>query len=124
MGKRVLVVVDDEASLLKVTLLRLNKSGYEAFGAADGHTGLELARQKMPDLIILDVLLPDINGDEVAKILKKDEKLKSIPIILISAEVETLAERARESGVEGYLPKPFDAKDLLSAIEKHLSATA
>ena len=71
MGKRALVVVDDEASLLKVTLLRLNKSGYEAFGAADGQSGLELARQKMPDLIILDVLLPDINGDEVAKILKR-----------------------------------------------------
>ena len=124
MGKRVLVVVDDEASLLKVTLLRLNKSGYEAFGAADGQSGLELARQKMPDLIILDVLLPDINGDEVAKILKKDENLKRIPIILISAEIETLAERARESGVEGYLSKPFDTKDLLTTIEKHLSASA
>jgi len=124
MGKRVLVVVDDEASLLKVTLLRLNKSGYEAFGAADGQSGLELARQKMPDLIILDVLLPDINGDEVAKILKKDEKLKRIPIILISAEIETLAERARESGVEGYLPKPFEPKELLGMIEKHLSAGA
>ncbi len=123
MEKKIVVVIDDETDLLKVTLLRLNMSGYAAFGTADGQSGLELARQKMPDLIVLDVLLPDMNGDEVAKILKKDEKLKRIPIILISAEIETLETRARESGVEGYLSKPFESKELLGMIKKHLSAT-
>ncbi len=84
MGKKILVV-DDEPDLLKVTLLRLKKTGYEVFGCVDGQEALDLARQIMPDLIILDVYLPVINGDDVAKILKKDDELKHIPIILISA---------------------------------------
>lgn len=122
--KKIVVVIDDEAGLLKVLLVRLNHSGYEAFGAADGQEGLDLVRQKMPDLIILDKVMPKMNGDEVARIVKKDEKLKTIPIILISAEVENMEERARECGADGYLPKPFEAEALLGMIKKHLAATA
>ena len=120
--KKKILLVDDESGLLKVTLLRLNHSGYEAFGAADGQEGLDLVRQKMPDLIILDKVMPKMNGDEVARIVKKDEKLKKIPIILISAEVENMEQRASECGADSYLPKPFDAKELLGMIEKLLSA--
>ena len=79
MKKKILLVVDDEASLLKTTLFRLNKSGYEAFGAVDGEKALVLAREKMPDLILLDVFLPGMHGDEVAKILKKIPFSKSYP---------------------------------------------
>ena len=68
-----ILLVDDEAGLLKVTLLRLSKSGYDARGAASGEEGLESARRKKPDLIILDVFLPGMKGDEVAKIIKADE---------------------------------------------------
>lgn len=121
--KRKILVVDDETSLLKVTLLRLSVSGYEALGAEDGEAGLKLARQKMPDLIILDVILPGMCGDEIAKILKKDEGLKHIPVILISAEIETLEERARKSGADCYLSKPFDTKELLSAVERLLASS-
>ncbi len=120
--KKKILVVDDEASLLKLTLLRLEVSGYEAFGAADGKAGLELARQKIPDLIILDVILPGMYGDEVTKTLKKDVSLKQIPIILISAEVETLEARTRESGADCYLRKPFETKELLGMVEKHISS--
>lgn len=122
--KEKILVVDDEAGLLRMTLLMLNKTDYEAFGAASGEAGLDLARQKIPDLIILDVVLPGMFGDGVAKILKKDEKLKHIPIILISAEIETLATRARENGADGYLFKPFGTEELLGMIEKLLSARA
>ena len=114
-----ILVVDDEESLLKMTLLRLNKIGYEAFGGVDGQEALDLARQKMPDLILLDVLLPKLNGDKAAKILKEDEDLKHIPIILISAAVETLAAWASKSGADGYLFKPFETEDLIRMIEKH-----
>ena len=75
----------------------------------------------MPDLILLDVFLPKVNGDEVVRILKKNEVLKHIPIILISAVVEILEETAQESGADGYPPKPFETKELLGMIEKHMA---
>ena len=123
MKKRILLV-DDEPDIQTIVSARLAGLGYEVLTAKDGQEGLDLVREKMPDLVVLDVILPGMYGDEVAKILKKDEELKRIPIILISAEIETLEERARKSGVEGYLSKPFDTKELLNMIEKLLSAPA
>ena len=119
MAKKILVV-DDEPDLLKVTLLRLKKTGYEVFGAVDGREALDLARRIIPDLIILDIYLPLINGDEVAKRLKKDDGLKHIPIILISATTRSLAERAKDSGACGYLTKPFEPEELVGVAKKIL----
>ncbi len=119
--KKILVVIDDESSLLEMLLVRLNHSGYDAFGAAGGQEGLDLARQKMLDLILLDKVMPKMNGCEVAGIMKKDEMLKSIPIILISAEAGNIEERARECGAAGYLSKPFETETLLVMISKHLA---
>jgi two-component system phosphate regulon response regulator PhoB len=119
MGKKILVV-DDELDLLKVTLLRLKKTGYEVFGCADGQVVLDMARQFIPDLIILDVYLPVMNGDEVAKILKKDDALKHIPVILISASTKTLDEKAWGSGADAYLKKPFEPEELVGIVKKIL----
>jgi CheY-like chemotaxis protein len=119
MGKKILIV-DDETDLLKVTLLRLKKTGYEVFGCADGQEALNLARQIIPDLIILDVYLPVINGDDVTKILKKDDELKHIPIILISASTRALDEKAWGSGADAYLKKPFEPEELTSLVKKVL----
>ncbi len=119
MANRILIV-DDEEDLLKVTLLRLKKTGYEVFGGANGQQALDFVRQIVPDLVILDVYLPVMNGDDVAKILKKDEQLKHIPVILISADVETLAQRARDCDAMGYLSKPYEAADLIEMIKRIL----
>ncbi|MDD5327699.1 MAG: response regulator [Phycisphaerae bacterium] len=119
MAKKILVV-DDESDLLKVTLLRLKKTGYEVFGCADGQTVLDMARQIIPDLIILDVYLPVINGDVVAKILKKDDQLKHVPIILISASTATLDEKAWGSRANAYLKKPFEPEDLICTVKNVL----
>jgi CheY-like chemotaxis protein len=119
-----ILVAEDEPELLKVTLFRLNGTGYEAFGAADGEEALDIARQRVPDLMLLDVFLPKMNSDEVARILKKDERLKHIPVILISAVERALKERARESGADGYLAKPFETAELLSMIEWYLASGA
>lgn len=118
MTKKILLV-DDESDLLKITLLRLKMTGYDAFGAEDGKQALNLARKETPNLIVLDVYLPDIGGDEVAKILKRDEKLKNIPIILISATTHTLEKKRRECGAEYCLSKPFDPRELLEVIKKY-----
>jgi CheY-like chemotaxis protein len=123
MGKKILVV-DDETDLLKVTLLRLKKTGYEVFGCADGGGVVDMAHQIIPDLIILDVYLPVINGDDVAKILKKDDELKHIPIILISATAKSLAERTVESGASAYLAKPFEPEELTGKVEEILAQGA
>lgn len=117
--KKKILVVDDEAGLLAMTLLRLNKMGYDAFGGANGQAALDLARQRMPDLILLDKLMPKLNGDEVLKMLKKDEKLKHIPVILVSAAVEDLEEKARESGAAGFLFKPCETREMLDMIKKY-----
>jgi CheY-like chemotaxis protein len=119
-GPKKILVVDDEPDLLNVILLRLKKTGYEVYSGSDGRDVLDLARQIIPDLIILDVYLPVINGDEVTKILKKDDGLKHIPIILISATTETLKERAMESGANGYIVEPFEPEELISMVKKVL----
>jgi len=115
-----ILVVDDEPDVLKILLLRLNKTGYETIGARDGREALEMARQIIPDLIILDFHMPDMNGDEVARILKEDKDLKHIPILLISATVTSVAQRAEECGADGYIAKPFQPKELISAVKKML----
>jgi CheY-like chemotaxis protein len=120
MGKKILVV-DDEPDLLKVILLRLKKAGYEVFSGVDGQEALDLARQIMPDLIILDVYLLMFYGNDVTEILKKDDELKHIPIILISATTaKTLDEKARECGADAYLKKPFEPEELISLVKKTL----
>jgi len=119
MGKKILVV-DDEPDLLKVTLIRLEKTGYEVYSGTDGQEALDIARRVMPDLIIIDVYLPVLNGDEVAGILKKDDALKHIPIILISATTQTLGARTQDSGADGYIIKPFEPEELIAMVEKTL----
>jgi CheY-like chemotaxis protein len=118
--KRKILLIDDEPFLLKVLLVRLKHWGYDAMGAEDGPEGLETMRKNRPDLIILDKEMPGMNGDEVAHIVKMDHELNHIPIIMISADVESLETSAHESGVEGFLPKPFEAEDLLDMIQKLL----
>jgi CheY-like chemotaxis protein len=119
MSKKILVV-DDEPDLLMVTLLRLKKTGYEVYSGTDGQEALDITRRVIPDLIIIDVYLPVLNGDEVAGILKKDDKLKHIPIILISATTQTLGTRAQDSGADGYIIKPFEPEELIAMVEKTL----
>jgi two-component system, OmpR family, alkaline phosphatase synthesis response regulator PhoP len=119
MTKKILVV-DDEADLLLVTMLRLKHAGYESFGAATGPEALDQARQKMPDLILLDAFLPVMNGDEVTRILKKEEKTKNIPVILISADPKFLEEKFAACGADGRLAKPFKSAELLALIKKHI----
>jgi two-component system alkaline phosphatase synthesis response regulator PhoP len=119
MEKKILVV-DDEPDMLKILLLRLKKAGYEVFSGTDGREALKLAHQVIPDLIILDVYLPDISGDGVVKIMKADKGLKDIPIILISATTTSLAEKAKECGANDYVTKPFEPEELISMVKSNL----
>ena len=103
-----------------VTMFRLKHMGYEMLGATDGQEALETIQKIAPDLIIMDVFLPGMNGDEVAKVLKKDKKTKRIPIILISADIKSLAAKSAMCGADGYLTKPFHSKELVDLVQKHI----
>ena len=114
-----ILLIDDEPDLLALVSHGLKRKGYEVYGGRDGREALVMAPQLMPDLIILDVGLPVINGDEVALIFKNDEKLKHIPIILISTVHVGLIEKTKKCGAEAYLPKPFELAELLAMVKKY-----
>ncbi len=117
MAKRILIV-DDEPDLLEVISIRLKKSGFEIIQGKDGKEALDLTRQMLPDLIIIDVYLPYINGDEVVRIIKADEALKHIPIILISATLKSISEKFQNCGANTYKTKPFESEDLINTIKQ------
>jgi two-component system, sensor histidine kinase ChiS len=116
-----ILLVDDEPFLLKTLAIRLRHWGYDVLDASDGVKGLEAINQHLPDLLILDKEMPELNGDELAKIVKRDLRLRHIPIILISADVENLAASAEACGVPSYLPKPFEPEELRTMITTLLS---
>lgn len=118
MSKKVLVV-DDEPSVVKVVVFRLKKAGYEVISANDGESALKILKENKPDLILLDIALPDIDGYEVCARIKADETTKSIPIIFFSASTSMIMNKddiLKKYGVQGYLNKPFETEELIKSI--------
>jgi two-component system alkaline phosphatase synthesis response regulator PhoP len=122
MAKKKILVVDNEPDILKIVTFRLGKMGYEVLTAADGQEGLDLIREKKPNLVLLDLRLPVLDGNEVCKQVKSDEKLKKIPIILLTAtdSIGKNAEKAKELGANDYMMKPFDLDKLVEKIKKYI----
>ena len=120
MSKKILLV-DDEKDIVKVVSLRLKAAGYEIVTAFDGEDALNKARSVEPDLIILDLMLPKIDGYKVCGLLKNDVRYSKIPIIMFTARAQaddvTLG---KELGANDYLTKPFDAMVLLEKIKNLL----
>jgi CheY-like chemotaxis protein len=122
MAKRILVV-DDEPDIVKVVVFRLKKEGYDVQVAMDGQQGVDLTKTIKPDLILLDITLPKMNGYEVCERIKTDEAIKHIPIVFMTASVSTgvFSDRFPKTGAQGYVSKPFDFQQLLSEIHKFLN---
>jgi two-component system alkaline phosphatase synthesis response regulator PhoP len=117
MDKKRILVVDDEAELVKAVQIRLEQTGYEALVAYDGHEGLEKAREEKPDLIILDLMLPKMDGYKVCSLLKADTRYHKIPIIIFTARAqESDKKMGEEVGADAYITKPFDHRILLDKI--------
>jgi len=117
MAKTVLVI-DDEAELLKLLDYNLTKAGYLALTAKDGPAGLSLARKQVPDLVILDVMMPGMDGWEVCKALRGDPALAGIPILMLTAKAEE-ADRVLglELGADDYVVKPFSVREVLARVK-------
>ena len=119
---KTILVVDDEPAIVKVVSFRLKKAGYNVVSAADGQEGLDLIGKIKPDLILLDLRLPVLDGFQVCQKVKADESLKSIPIIIFTASStgENIDSRYKEVGADDYLIKPFEPEVLLEKIRKLL----
>jgi len=121
MPKKILVV-DDETELLKAISIRLKTCGYEVITACDGQEGLEKAKSVSPDLIVLDVLMPKMDGYEVCRMLKFDEKYKSIPVIMLTAKAQDIDKAmGKKVGADDYIIKPFETQDLIDKIKRYLT---
>lgn len=116
MAKKVLVI-DDDADILELLIYNLEKEGYEVKSAANGLEGIETAKQFMPDLILMDIMMPIMDGIEAGKIIKNTEKLKHIHLLYLTARAEEYSEVAAfEVGADDYLTKPIKPRALLSRI--------
>jgi DNA-binding response OmpR family regulator len=116
-----ILVVDDEASIRLICRVNLDASGFEVVEAEDGETALSLARTERPDLILLDVMLPGIDGWDVARELAAAPETREIPILFLSARSDRSdEERGHEVGGLGYIRKPFDPNELIDRVREVL----
>lgn len=119
MARKRILVVEDVPESLMVLRIRLEANGYEVIGATDGEEGLKKARELRPDLILLDVMLPKMDGFTVSRLLKFDEEYEDIPVIMLTARGEEKDKAiGKNVGADMYFIKPYDHVKLLAAIEK------
>jgi CheY-like chemotaxis protein len=126
MDKKKILVVDDEPDILKVTSIRLKTLGYDVLTAVDGKEGLGTIRREKPDLVLLDLVMPFMNGAEVCEQIKNDKVLKHIPIILFTASGNgaMTAEQTKKVGADDYIVKPFEPEEFGRKVEKILAQGA
>jgi DNA-binding response OmpR family regulator len=118
MPKRILVV-DDEPHIVRLVQVNLQREGYEVLTAYDGVEALEKVAREKPDMVVLDVMMPRMNGFEVLKKLKADEATRDIPVIMLTAKAQDAdVFRGWQSGVDSYLTKPFNPMELLTFVRR------
>jgi DNA-binding response OmpR family regulator len=119
--KRILIC-DDDPAILRVLQVNLEVEGYEALLAHHGEEALEVAQREKPDLIILDIMMPRLDGYQTCERLKASDDTKQIPVVFLSAKAQASdIEKGKGYGVDDYLTKPFDPDTLISTIERLLS---
>jgi two-component system cell cycle response regulator DivK len=120
-GKTVLIVEDNELNM-KLFHDLLEAHGYDTLQTRDGVEALKIAREHKPDLILMDIQLPEVSGLEVAKWIKEDDSLRSIPIVAVTAfAMKGDEEKIRQGGCEAYIAKPISVAKFLETVERFLS---
>jgi DNA-binding response OmpR family regulator len=118
------LVVDDQRDILGLIKLRLEQAGYEVITATDGEQALEMVQSRQPNLVVLDVMLPIIDGREVTRRIRTDARTAGIPVLLVSASVhEHEVQEGLDAGADDYLPKPFTAEVLRDRVGALLEAS-
>ncbi len=119
--KKRILIVEDQAIISNMLKMRLEANNYEVITASDGQEGLEKAHKENPNLIILDIMLPKMNGYKVCQLLKADPKYKTIPIIISSGRTpQEIRKVGKEVGADAFVSKPFEAEELLTKMKELL----
>ncbi|ORJ63341.1 two-component system response regulator [Geothermobacter hydrogeniphilus] len=121
MGKKILIV-EDEESLLKLESILLTSKGFEVRGVANGTEALEAIAEEPPDLVLLDIMLPELDGFEVCRRIKEQEATRGIPVIMLTAKKsrEDMS-RGEEVGADWYITKPFKSAMVIETIQRFLA---
>jgi len=120
--KKKILIVEDEESLLKLESILLTSKGYDVEGVADGLAALEAIKQSQPDLVLLDIMLPEIDGFEVCRRIKEDPETRNIPVIMLTAKKsrEDMA-RGEQVGADWYITKPFKSAMVIETIQRFIA---
>ncbi len=118
-----LVYIEDESGMIDLVELILSRRGFEVHGARGGREGLEVVRRELPDLVLLDLMMPDLDGWEVYQQMKSDESTRNIPVIVVTAKAQNIDKvlGLHIAKVEDYIAKPFSPQELLDSVEKVLA---
>jgi twitching motility two-component system response regulator PilG len=120
-GKKILLVEDQE-SLLKLESILLTSRGFEVRGVSDGEAALAAIEEDIPDLMLLDIMLPDLDGFEICRMIKEKERTRQIPIIMVTARKSRRdVQLSKEAGADAYITKPFKSAMLIETIQKILA---
>jgi len=120
--KKKILLADDEEDIKSVVSLFLESKGYEIITAYDGLSALDMARTEKPDLILLDVMMPVVNGYEVCARLKADEELRDIPVVMLSAMAQSESvDKGLSAGAVDYIVKPFDPVAMEQVVSRVLA---
>ncbi|MCU0723800.1 MAG: response regulator transcription factor [Planctomycetes bacterium] len=118
MTKEAILVIEDEEDILELEVYNLKKEGFRVSSAATGEEGLKAARAKLPDLILLDLMLPGADGLEVCRLLKRDPKTAHVPVVMVTAKgEESDVVAGLELGAEDYIAKPFSPRVLVARVK-------
>ncbi len=121
--KKHILCIEDEPEMIDLIRLILSRRGFEVEGAAGGKEGLEKMRQNPPDLVLLDLMMPDMDGWEVYQQMKAGEKTRNIPVIVVTAKAQSIDKvlGLHIAKVDDYISKPFSPQELLNSVDKVLS---
>ena len=112
-----ILFVEDEVDLLELVQIRLEMSGFEFIFALNGEEGLKKAKEEKPDLILLDIIMPKMDGYQVCAFLKDDPQTKNIPVIMFSAAGKEVEKKCRSCGADDFITKPYESKELIDRIK-------
>ncbi|MFC5044954.1 response regulator transcription factor [Aquimarina hainanensis] len=119
--KKKILIVDDEPNIVMSLEYAFKKKNFEVFIARDGSEAIQLLEKEIPDVVLLDIMMPNIDGYQTVSYIKKHEKLKKVKTVFLSAKNKTSdIEKGLEMGVDQYLTKPFSVKKVIAEIEKLL----
>ena len=122
MNKKRILVVDDEADLVETLRFSLELEGYDVLVAYNGEEALNQARKEIPDLMLLDLMLPKLDGYKVCRLLKFDERYKHIPILMLTAKTQEKDKATGlQTGANEYITKPFEMDEVMKKVKEYLN---